>query len=718
MWQGAKRARKRDARRRLRAGALPALLVTLAGLWFGARLSHPAEEAVGTLVGSERPVVNSRGRPLAPGARVVPPGMEWSRGGGCAWIDASTRADRRRMQAFARGRKGFVVWESRRPSGTTELKYRIWKRNLDGSGLSLISGQPYRNGYSHFGARVSPDGRFIVFAAAYWDLCSNGPRHRSLYDGAYIAAPYDAWIVELDPQTFRAGAPRELVSLRGLVGTAGQNRIFEWKDGRTLLVNVPSHNAIYEVDVIDDRIGRRVLGGISGEANLSPCGGFLFCAAPGGVSFRPVRHTAAESSLGAAAPIPGCQATISAGGDALVWMITSGQVGVYDLIGHRTPTDPRQPGRNLRLHDAIRAAAPPYHHCYFPALGRSGHVLACGASRFPPRVDASPGRKRWLRQSHCGADYEIFLIDFDPGTLEVRGPAVRYSFNTHEMYPHLFRAADLDHALRLGHALDRWPDVWIRYRRDAMPAAIWPPAPLDTAHRLETTDPAKAVATYERLAQAGNEAAGRRLATLRSDEHFRRELAAWDLLGRMRAAESTLRPPADGPASFRRNAAFAAANRDAVKTLKAGFGALIAAYADTRAALEARRLVATLDLDVPRPTPESERVVAVVDATVREISTPLAAERIFPYTQAFTTIRCRVDHVTSGALTDREIVVVLMSMNGGENLAAASFRPGDRLIVQLGRWDAQTHFHHHKHADEILALDATYYFAFDAQRAR
>ena len=46
---------------------------------------------------------------------------------------ASVLADRAgpndiaRMREFAAGHAGYVVWESRRPSGTQELKYRIWK---------------------------------------------------------------------------------------------------------------------------------------------------------------------------------------------------------------------------------------------------------------------------------------------------------------------------------------------------------------------------------------------------------------------------------------------------------------------------------------------------------------------------------------------------------------------------------------------------------------
>ena len=52
--------------------------------------------------------------------------------------------------------KGFLVWESNR-SG----RWRIWYRNLDGSGLRQLS--PEEEGRDHFAPHISPDGTHMAY---------------------------------------------------------------------------------------------------------------------------------------------------------------------------------------------------------------------------------------------------------------------------------------------------------------------------------------------------------------------------------------------------------------------------------------------------------------------------------------------------------------------------------------------------------------------------
>ena len=67
--------------------------------------------------------------------------------------DAETRAGWKRLAELG---EGFVVWESSR-SG----HWRLWRRDLDGSGLRQIS--PDEQGREHYCPHLSPDGTRLVY---------------------------------------------------------------------------------------------------------------------------------------------------------------------------------------------------------------------------------------------------------------------------------------------------------------------------------------------------------------------------------------------------------------------------------------------------------------------------------------------------------------------------------------------------------------------------
>ncbi|MFH1730048.1 MAG: hypothetical protein ABIF82_00175 [Planctomycetota bacterium] len=716
------RASPTEGRRRERIVAACGLAALLGLQALGAMLGMPSRAGYTTLVAGPR-----SGK--APAAWQTW-GTEFLTG------DRATPADVARMKAFARGRTGFVVWESRRPSGTRQLKYRIWKRNLDGSRLAMVSGAPFTDGYAHLGPRISPDGRFVIFAGRSWSSDRGDPDADVLYAGAYVAPPFDAWVVEIDPVSLDAGAPRELAAVRGLLGSAGQDRFFEWKDSRTVYVNIPSQRGIFELDVVSGVIGAKVVRDVDACTLLSPGGTSLFRASPGGVVIQRLDRAGPVATPGPGMELPGCQAVVTAGDEFALWMRTSGKVAVLDLAG----ADGHERGGILPLRRMIRDAHEPYHHCYFPNLSRDRRMLVLGASRFPPSVCGAMSNKNWLRHSHRGADYEIFLAEFDPETLLPVGPTARYSFNDHSMYPELLTAG-ADDDLQQGHVLDRFPDVWVRgaasengdrhpvgcprvpplHLAEVLPADEGQHADgmMATARRLETVEPKAALDLYDRIAaeRGGRERARlalERANLLRGDSAFRRELAAWEVIERMRRAEAAVTVPEGAARSFRGNPELAKQNVRALRALRAGYCELRASYRDTRAMLEARDMIRRWDIGVPRETPAGRRVVAVVEAAAVHISTPMTLNEIFPYTQAFMTAEFRVRRVISGRAPQQRFIAVLMSMDGGKDLPAASLKPGGVMRLRLGLWADQEHFHSHKMADDILDLDATYYFVFPA----
>lgn len=632
--------------------------------------------------------------------------------------DRASRSDIAKMADFAAGRTGYVVWESRRPSGTQELKYRIWKRNLDGTGLAMVSGQRHRRGYAHLGPRISPDGRRVIYAGRHWNSGERRGGAQALLGGAYVAGPFDAWIVEVDPVTGEPGQPRELVAVRGLLGSAGADRFFVWKDCRTVYVNIPSQEGIFEFDVVSGNILRKVVEGVDGQFLLSASGKWLFRGVPGGVAVVSLVDTLTAQKPGKARPLPGCQGVMASADDVLIWMRSPGRASTLDLRTGEAATP-----RTLSLRESTRRVYGPYHYGYFPSLSRDGGIVACGVSRFPPSATGAKSYQCWLRHSHKSADYEIFLYALDKGTGNVTGPPVRYSFNDHSMYPSLMRGDVPESELRRGQVLDRFPDVWTdspaaNSSDNAADIREAGEAALARARALETIEPGTVLRVYDAAAtEFAGQAAGRRAreraAALRADPAFRREAAAWVVFERMRSIEKKL-SAALGPGPERGQLQDTCAKE--LGGIRAGHAELLANHPGTRAMLDARQLVRRWNIHVPLETEASRQVVAVVEAVAVNVSTPKTLKEIYPYTQAFVTAEFEVRETISGSVEGKRFVAVLMSMDDGEDLPAASLKPGAVLRLRLGSWASQKHLQNHALADDILELDAAYYFVFQASR--
>ncbi len=666
----------------------------------------------------------------------------------------ANRATPRAMEAMkecADGRKGYVVWESRRPSGTETLKYRIWKRNLDGSGLQMISGQPRRGGYSHIAPRISPDGRYVVFAGKAWNGYKD-ERVREIYGGEYAPAPFDAWIVEMDPETLEPLRVRELTQLRGRVGGAGEDHIFEWKDNETLYVVLQKQSAVYEVNVRTGEIGRKMVS-IEGEKTVGPGGEYVLCAQGSGAGYgKIVNDKQGPPRVKDFKKLGGCQANISVDNDFVLWEHTPGQISILNI----------ETGKQHKL-SGIKAALPDSHdYIYFPALVRDmSYLVFAGGDR----------------HSHAHADYEIFLVPWDKEATKRTGPPVRYTFNHRDLYK--------DADKKTGHVMDRWPHAWVYNPRFARPTERdqfeaagplenlepdllaeefakrregsslqgvykalkgyrgnadnpekakeaerllkhldkWADWSLDRAREAENGSPGKAVELYSNVREwyqglKPGKTARKRIAELvDKDKDFAEELQAWSRFEKLRKVAGDFRVPHGADPSCE-DPAFASKNEEAIKRFKSILSALQKDCPNTRAMLRARSLARQYEVPASAVEADKEQVTATVVATVTQVSTPLKVEDVEPYTEALICTEYKVKKVLDGELKKNRIVTVQLAMSDGEQLAPSTFEPGEAYRLKLGDWEDQPHYHSHPIAQDIIGvdnMDAKWYFIYEAK---
>jgi len=294
---------------------------------------------------------------------------------------------------------GFVIWESSRTGD-----WRIWRRNLDGSGLRQIS--PDEKGRDHFCPHISPDGTRFVYLSFH--------KGENTYDGGY-------------PKPHKV--PLHLCSTEGkwdkvLVPDArayGEDRCAVW---------VNAHELIY----IDAQGVTRQLNVDTGQSEaltgpydpkLSPwpgVAGFLInathtYATSGSPIFSP--YDAATKTVKLKPHLDGCQPYFTHDGKWGFWMGGGGGPINRVLLATRqfSPIlkydDPRLPkGRR---------------YLYFPMISWDQRLFACGVS--PHQHD------------HFKSDYDIFVAQIDPDTLELIGKPVRYTFDPHcDRFPDVYLA--------------------------------------------------------------------------------------------------------------------------------------------------------------------------------------------------------------------------------------------------------------------------------------
>jgi hypothetical protein len=286
---------------------------------------------------------------------------------------------------YARLGEGFLVWESNR-SGP----WRIWTRRLDGSGLRQLSPEaPEENGHEHCCAHISPDGRWIAYL--------------SLAGMKYGADDEEGRLHLIGPD----GKGDRVVAERAQTYSRG-HRAAIWH-GDTRLQYVDGDGNALLLDVATGKTEK--LAGPSSEGHGWLINRARTHATTGLPTFS--LYDKARRAVTERTPYGGCEPYFSDDGRWGVWMAgAGGPLRAFDLATRTSKTlfeknDPRL-GKQAYM--------------YFPMLSNGGELLAFGAS--PNEHDHEKG------------NYDVFVVEVDPRTMEVLGQPLRYtSAPTPDRYP-------------------------------------------------------------------------------------------------------------------------------------------------------------------------------------------------------------------------------------------------------------------------------------------
>ena len=281
---------------------------------------------------------------------------------------------------------GFLVWESNR-SG----RWRIWTRDLAGGEPRQLSPDEGRN--LHCCPHISPDGEGLVYLSLRPDQ-DGYPRGGAVGAMMWIR-PDGSGVKALLPEA------RNYYENRAAVWRSPSELVYIRGDGRTALLDLDSGSSSLLTRETDPNgpwlVNSDLTWAASGNGALVP---FL----------RNRRKVASRP------PQPGCQPYFSHDGRWGFWVVAPG--GPIDRLQLPTET------RSSWLKKSDPRMPEDFGYLYFPMLSADGRLLAFAASN-----DDHP---------HFEADYELFVAETDPQTLEI-----------------------LTAPLRLTHdpATDRFPDV-------------------------------------------------------------------------------------------------------------------------------------------------------------------------------------------------------------------------------------------------------------------
>ena len=287
--------------------------------------------------------------------------------------------------------RGFVVWESSRGG-----RWRIWRRDLDGSEPRALT--PDEPGRAHCCAHVSPDGRHLVYLSL--------PQAQTDY-------PKNGAAGELRLLDLESGTTRELVSKartyfehRAVVWHDDETLVYIDADGRTVRLHLIGDGSEDQTEVLLDE--------------TRPAHGWLVDRT---LSFAtqgtPTFSLFDEGNIRERSNLGGCQPYFAHHRPLGVWVAgAGGPIRAIDLASRRqwpllAKSDARLPGDRRYL--------------YFPMPSPDGRLLAWAASSGSDQHD------------HTKSDYDVFVAETDPETLELLGTPWRVTYNQ---------------------ATDRFPDVW------------------------------------------------------------------------------------------------------------------------------------------------------------------------------------------------------------------------------------------------------------------
>ena len=307
-------------------------------------------------------------------------------------------------------RLGLVVWESNRSGG-----WRIWQSDLDGSDARQLTAD--ERGRRHCCPNISPDGRSL----AYLSLPSGRARY---LDREAIG---ELRVLDLHDLTVRrvAGRARTYFEHRAVVWRADSVLSYIAEDG-----SVRAHQLAGGAESLLlaplETLDRRWL--------VAPDGSWA-------ASGRGALAAVIEGRLGAETLLPGCQPFFSGDSRWLYW--TAGAGGPIDRLELATGKAETIIGKNDPRLPADRG------YLYFPMLSADGTLFAFAASGG--------------EHDHHRADYDIYLAESDPVTLELL--SAPWSIAPHpgvDRFPDVWRS-QLELARRVDRAPSEppgWSNVW------------------------------------------------------------------------------------------------------------------------------------------------------------------------------------------------------------------------------------------------------------------
>jgi hypothetical protein len=290
--------------------------------------------------------------------------------------------------------RGFLVWESKRTG-----RWRIWYRNLDGSGLRQLS--PEEEERDHYAPHISPDGRHI----AYLSYPSNRNAYQSIPEGVSIPLH----LLRIADGSDRVLVPnaRSYKEDRAVVWIGSHELIYIDGGGVTRLLEVASGEERQLTEEGDPKFGFLINPTLTHATRGRPTTFGLYDPEQRRIALRRAKG--------------GCQPYFSHDGRWGFWVAgNGGPVRRIDLVTGEAGNviergDPRIPGNHGYL--------------YFPMLSHCQRLLAFGASRSRNEHD------------HFRADYDVFVAPVDPISLELLGEPVRYSFDPGtDRFPAVFLA--------------------------------------------------------------------------------------------------------------------------------------------------------------------------------------------------------------------------------------------------------------------------------------
>ncbi len=288
---------------------------------------------------------------------------------------------------------GFVVWESNRTGD-----WRLFLRDLDsGPPRQLTLDEPGRH---HCCPHISPDGRWV----AYLSTTSGATEY-----------PDEPAIGELRLVAAHSAVPNRGRLLVPAARTYAENRAAVWRDSQRLIY-VAADATTVELDIASGS-ARTLIPLSDGEIGFLVNAPLTF-ASTGYPTFSPFDQR--TGAVATRSPLAGCQPYFSHDGRFGVW--TNGAGGPLAAIDLAT----RKKSTILRKNDPRMPEG--FGYAYFPMLSRDGTLFAYAASQGG--------------HDHFTVDYEVFVAEVDPGTLELLDVPVRITRDrATDRYPDVFRAA-------------------------------------------------------------------------------------------------------------------------------------------------------------------------------------------------------------------------------------------------------------------------------------